>query len=75
VVSSALGGERQNSGRGGELGRGASTRRRQLDLEDRSRLRQEVDSEERSTLGGHGSDKHLTRVHWENTGSSHRGYN
>ena len=60
--SSTLGGERQHSGRGGELGGGGWTRRR------------EVDSEERSTLGGHGSDAHLTRVHLEGTGSAHGGY-
>ena len=38
-----------------------------MDLEERSGLGGDVDSEERSTLGGHGSDAHLTRVHLEDT--------
>ena len=33
-----------------------------------------MDSEEKSTLGGHGSDAHLTRVDLEGTGSAHGGY-
>jgi hypothetical protein len=33
-----------------------------------------VDSEVRSTLGGHGSDAHLTMVHLEGTGSADGGY-
>jgi len=72
--SSALGGERQHSGCGGELGGGGCTTRREVDLEERSVLGGDVDSEERSTLGGHGSDAHLTRVHLEGTGSAHGGY-
>jgi hypothetical protein len=36
-------------------------------LEERSGLEGDVDWGERSTLGGHGSDAHLTRVHLENT--------
>jgi len=57
-----------------ELGGGGCTRRREVDLEERSGLRVEVDSEERRTLGGHGSDAHLTRVHLKDTGSAHAGY-
>jgi hypothetical protein len=37
-------------------------------------LRGVVDLEERSTLGGHWSDGHLTGVHLEGTGSVHGGY-
>jgi len=72
--SSALGGERQHSGRGGELGGGGCTRNTDVDLEERSGLGGDVDSEERRTLGGHGSDAQLTRVHLEGTGSAHGGY-
>jgi len=49
--SSALGGERQHSERGGELGGWGCTRRREVDLEERSGLGGDVDWEERSTLG------------------------
>jgi len=45
-----------------------------MHLEERSGLGGDVDSEERNTLGGHGSDAHLTRVHLEGTGSAHGGY-
>jgi len=34
-----------------------------MHMEERSGLGGDVDSEVRSTLGGHGSDAHLTRVH------------
>ena len=48
--SSALGGERQHSGRRGEFVGGGCTRRRKVDLEGRTGLGGDVDSEERSTL-------------------------
>ena len=38
-----------------------------MHLEERSGLGQDVDSEVRSTLGGHSSDAHLKRVHLEDT--------
>ena len=72
--SSALGRERQHLGRGCELAGGGCSRRREVDLAERSGLRGDVESEERSTLGAHGSDAHLTRVHLEGTRSAHRGY-
>jgi hypothetical protein len=38
-----------------------------MHLEERSGLGGDVDSGVRSTLGGRGSDAHLTRVHLEDT--------
>jgi hypothetical protein len=38
-----------------------------MHMEERSGLGGDVDSAVRSTLGGHGSDVHLTRVHLEDT--------
>jgi len=48
--SSTRGGERQHSGCGGELGGDGCTRRRELDLEERSGLGEDVESGVRSTL-------------------------
>ena len=47
-----------------------------MDLEERSGLGGDVDSEARRTLGGRRSDAHLTMVHWEDTTarSPPRGY-
>jgi hypothetical protein len=73
--SSPLEAGRQHSGRGGELGGGGRTRRkREGDLEERSGLEGDVDSGERGTLGGHGSDVHLTKVQLEGTGSARGRY-
>jgi len=47
----ALRGQRQHSGHGGELGCGGCTRRREVDLEERSGLGGDVDSGVRITLG------------------------
>jgi hypothetical protein len=45
-----------------------------MHFEERSGLGGDVDSDVRNTLGGHGSDANLTRVHLEGTGSAHGGY-
>ena len=45
-----------------------------MDLEERSGLGGDMDSEQRGTPGGHGSDVHLTMVYLEGTRSAHAGY-
>jgi len=63
--SSALEGERRHLGCGGELGAGGCTRRREVDLEERSGLGGDMNAGVGSTLGRCVNEAHLTWVHLE----------
>jgi hypothetical protein len=52
-----------------------STRDAEMTLESGDAHRGDMDSEERSTDGGHRSNANFTGVHLEGTGNAHAGYN